>query len=157
MEVLGWIEDVAREMRVWCVKMVENAVGDDEGIKEMSQQLGCRPCICARVAKKGAPQPARAEGNPEELGVTSPFSCFPLMPFPSPVTFADLSGCFVKRSSSSSRRFEKDAQEGNEEKRVRERLSVQQGSRGPAERYTVALQELVLVYRIMLWKWRWSR
>ena len=97
-EVLGWIEDVAREMRVWCVKMVENAVGDDEGIKEMSQQLGCRPCICARVAKKGAPQPARAEGNPEELGVTSPFSCFPLMPFPSPVTFADLSGCFVKRS-----------------------------------------------------------
>ena len=98
MEVLGWIEDVAREMRVWCVKMVENAVGDDEGIKEMSQQLGCRPCICARVAKKGAPQPARAEGNPEELGVTSPFSCLPLMPFPSPVTFADLSGCLVKRS-----------------------------------------------------------
>ena len=146
------------------------------------------------MAKKGTPQPARAEGNPEELGVTSPFSCLPLMPFPSPVTFADLSGCLVKRSKQleedqprsaknlsfvrdtepffplwawitsrlnpadgPSRRFEKDAQEGNEEKRVRERLSVQQGSRGPAERYTVALQELVLVYRIMLWKWRWSR
>ena len=47
-EVLGWIEDVAREMRVWCVMMVENAVGDDEGIKEMSQQLGCRPLyMCA--------------------------------------------------------------------------------------------------------------
>ena len=43
LEVLGWIEDVAREMRVWSVMMVENVVGDDEGTKEMSQQLGCRP------------------------------------------------------------------------------------------------------------------
>ena len=50
-----------------------------------------------QMAKKGAPQPARAE-NPEELGVASPFSCFPLMPFPSPVGLADLSGCLVKRS-----------------------------------------------------------
>ena len=48
MEVLGWIEDVAREMKVWSVLMVENVFGDDEDIKEMSQQLGCRPLyVCA--------------------------------------------------------------------------------------------------------------
>ena len=43
-EVLGWTEDVAREMKVLSVLMVENVVGDDEDIKEMSQQLG----LCLR-------------------------------------------------------------------------------------------------------------
>ncbi|CAK9115233.1 unnamed protein product [Durusdinium trenchii] len=34
-EILGWIEDLAREMKVWSVLMVGNVVGDEEDIREM--------------------------------------------------------------------------------------------------------------------------
>lgn len=33
-EILGWIEDLAREMKVWSVLMVENVVGDEDDSSE---------------------------------------------------------------------------------------------------------------------------
>ena len=44
-EVLGWIEEIAEEMKVWCLLFLENVVGDDEDIQEMSQVLGSKPIL----------------------------------------------------------------------------------------------------------------
>ena len=48
-------KDLAREMRVWSVLMIENVVGDGEDIRQMSQQLGCRPVhVCSGVLIVGS-------------------------------------------------------------------------------------------------------
>ena len=44
-EILGWIEEMAEEMRVWCLLMLENVVGDDEDIEEMTGTLGSKPLL----------------------------------------------------------------------------------------------------------------
>eukprot|EP00435_Cladocopium_sp_Y103_P035992 s493_g9.t1 len=45
-EVLGWIDEVAAEMKVTCVQMLENVLGDDEDVEEMSSELGTKPILC---------------------------------------------------------------------------------------------------------------
>eukprot|EP00435_Cladocopium_sp_Y103_P065934 s1385_g28.t1 len=45
-EVLGWIDEVAAEMKVTCVQMLENVLGDDEDVQEMSSELGTKPILC---------------------------------------------------------------------------------------------------------------
>ena len=41
--VMGWIEEIAEEMGIWTIQMVENVVADDEDIAAMSDALGGRP------------------------------------------------------------------------------------------------------------------
>ena len=43
--VLGWVHEVAKEMKVWDLRFVENVVGDDEDIKTMSEALKRRPVM----------------------------------------------------------------------------------------------------------------
>eukprot|EP00435_Cladocopium_sp_Y103_P045195 s780_g12.t3 len=44
-EILGWIGEICEEMGVWVIQLVENVVGDDEDVKEMSEELGGRPLL----------------------------------------------------------------------------------------------------------------
>ena len=44
-EVLGWIDEVAHEMDIWCVQMLENVLGDDGDIETMSETLGAKPIL----------------------------------------------------------------------------------------------------------------
>ena len=47
-EVLGWIDEIAAEMKIWCIQVLGNVLGDDKDIKEMSWVLGARPLLaCA--------------------------------------------------------------------------------------------------------------
>ena len=47
-EILGWIDEVASEMKVWSIQLLENVLGDDKDIEEMSSVLGVRPILaCA--------------------------------------------------------------------------------------------------------------
>eukprot|EP00435_Cladocopium_sp_Y103_P034012 s218_g8.t1 len=48
--ILGDIIDVAEEMKVWVIGMVENVVGDEKDIEEMSQELGARPVLACASA-----------------------------------------------------------------------------------------------------------
>ena len=47
-EVLGWIDEVCEEMDVWSIQMVENVVGDDTDVAEMTEELGAQPLkVCS--------------------------------------------------------------------------------------------------------------
>lgn len=47
-EILGWIAELAEEMGVWCIQMLENVLGDEADIKEMNEVLGVKPVLmCA--------------------------------------------------------------------------------------------------------------
>ena len=46
--VLGWIEEVAEEMQIWSLLALENVLGDDEDVAEMTGVLGSKPVLaCA--------------------------------------------------------------------------------------------------------------
>ena len=46
--ILGWIEEVAKEMNIWCFLGLENVLGDDADIQEMNAVLGTKPLlVCA--------------------------------------------------------------------------------------------------------------
>ncbi|CAJ1461453.1 unnamed protein product [Effrenium voratum] len=45
-EVLRWVSELAAAMKIWDVQFVENVVGDDEDISEMSGELNRRPIYC---------------------------------------------------------------------------------------------------------------
>lgn len=44
-EVLGWIAEIGRELRVWTLRFVENVVADGADIKEMSRAMQERPLL----------------------------------------------------------------------------------------------------------------
>lgn len=47
-QVLGWIEELGEEFQVWTARVLENVIGDDEDISEMSDELGVQPSrVCA--------------------------------------------------------------------------------------------------------------
>lgn len=47
-EIYGWIGELCEEMRVWSISFLENVVGDDVDIKEMSEELGDIPLkVCS--------------------------------------------------------------------------------------------------------------
>lgn len=47
-EIYGWIGELCEEMRVWSISFLENVVGDDADIKEMSEELGDIPLkVCS--------------------------------------------------------------------------------------------------------------
>ena len=49
-EVFGWIADICGEMEVWNVNFLENVVGDDADVEEMSEELGAPPLrVCSRA------------------------------------------------------------------------------------------------------------
>ena len=43
--VLGWIEEVAEEMQIWSLLALENVLGDDEDVTEMTGVLGSKPVL----------------------------------------------------------------------------------------------------------------
>ena len=58
-------------MDVWSLLMVENVVGDEEDVKDMSEQLGCRPLyVCSSGPFLGS----------ETAAVPSQFPDFPERP-----------------------------------------------------------------------------
>eukprot|EP00435_Cladocopium_sp_Y103_P048232 s510_g14.t1 len=44
-EILGWVKEIAKEMKVWCIQMLENVLGDDQDVDEMSSNLGAKPVL----------------------------------------------------------------------------------------------------------------
>eukprot|EP00435_Cladocopium_sp_Y103_P061594 s1327_g23.t1 len=64
-EILGWIEEVANEMKITCVQMLENVLGDDEDVAEMSTELGTKPILCCASGVSGVRRPRLYWSNVE--------------------------------------------------------------------------------------------
>eukprot|EP00438_Fugacium_kawagutii_P009581 Skav215539 [mRNA] locus=scaffold4176:50605:51650:- [translate_table: standard] len=56
-QLLNWVEEIAKEMKLWFVNFVENVVADQKDVEEMSRALGMRP---VKVVKRKRPPPSPA-------------------------------------------------------------------------------------------------
>eukprot|EP00438_Fugacium_kawagutii_P031803 Skav203274 [mRNA] locus=scaffold324:47756:49783:+ [translate_table: standard] len=46
-QLLNWVEEIAKEMKLWFVNFVENVVADQKDVEEMSRALGMKPAkVC---------------------------------------------------------------------------------------------------------------
>lgn len=52
-ELLGVVDELCDELKVWCIAMLENVIGDDADIEEMSKELGAPPImVCASTLSR---------------------------------------------------------------------------------------------------------